>query len=130
MYFLQVSYTLQRSTDIFPFQRLVSNSFSSPHKRTKTKEEYFPSFVYENSILECCVADLPFINKFPSSSEDEWMHYRKLGLICADAYLLVNDLSTPSSFHFLQVMRDQIAMSRGLVKVPIVVATNKDGSCP
>ena len=104
---------------------MVTNSYKSEHKQTITKEEYFPSFVYENSILECRVVDLPVINQFPSSSDDEWMNYRHFGLLSADAYLLVYDLSTPSSFHFLQVIRDQIAMSRGLGKIPIVVAANK-----
>ena len=89
------------------------------------KEEYFPSFVYENSIVECRVVDLPVITKFPSTTDDEWHNYRHFGLRTADAYLLVYDLSTPTSFHFLQCTRDQIAMSRGLGEVPIVVAANK-----
>ena len=71
------------------------------------------------------MVDLPVISQFPSSSEDEWLNYRHFGLRGADAYLLVYDLSTHSSFHFLQVIRDQIAMSRGLGEVPIVVAANK-----
>ena len=65
------------------------------------------------------------ITKFPTSTDDEWQNYRHYGLRTADAYLLVYDLSTPSSFHFLQCTRDQIAMSRGLGEVPIVVAANK-----
>ena len=79
----------------------------------------------ETSLLECCVVDLPVIKKFPSSSEDEWENYRRYGLRSADAYLLVYDVTMPSSFTFLQHMREQIAMSIGLGDVPIVVAANK-----
>ena len=71
------------------------------------------------------MVDLPVVSKFPSNSDDEWENYRHFGLRSADAYLLVYDLSTPSSFHFIQCTRDQIAMSRGLGEVPIVVAANK-----
>ena len=89
------------------------------------KEEYFPNLVYETSILECRVIDLPVIEKFPATSEDEWQNYRHFGLRSADAYLLVYDVTTPSSFRFIQFVREQIAMSRGLGEVPIVVAANK-----
>jgi translation elongation factor EF-1alpha len=89
------------------------------------KEEYIPSYVYANSILECLVMDFPTINKFFSSSKDEWQNNRHFGLRSADAYLLVHDVSMPYSFHFLQCIRDQIAMSRGLGAVRIVVSANK-----
>ena len=69
--------------------------------------------------------DLPVIEKFPATSEDEWQNYRHFGLRSADAYLLVYDVTTPSSFRFIQFMREQIAMSRGLSDIPIVVAANK-----
>ena len=69
--------------------------------------------------------DLPKITKFPTSSEDEWQNYRHFGLRSADAYLLVYDVTSPSSFAFLQLIREQIAMSRGLGEVPLVVAANK-----
>ena len=65
------------------------------------------------------------IDKFPATSEDEWENYKHYGLRCADAYLLVYDVTKPSSFHFLQCIREQIAMFRGLGEVPIVVAANK-----
>ena len=107
------------------FQRLVSNSYVPAYKPTTTKGEYFPSLVLETSILECRLVDLPVINKFPTSSEEEWQNYRHFGLRSADAYLLVYDVTTPSSFRFIQFIREQIAMSRGLGEVPIVVAANK-----
>ena len=84
---------------------LFSVWFPTPSVSAQTNQDQrriFSKLCFENSILECCVADLPFINNFPNSSEDELTYYRNFGLLCADAYLLVNDLSTPSSFHFFQ----------------------------
>ena len=89
------------------------------------KEEFYPNLIYENSVLECRVLDLPKIDKFPSSAEDEWQNHRFCGLRTADAYLLVYDITKPSTFRYLQHIRDQIAISRGLCDVPIVVAANK-----
>ena len=103
----------------------MRNTFNTEEPSSTTKEEYFPNLVYESSILECRVTDLPKIDKFPASSEEEWEHNRHYGLRSADAYLLVYDVTRPSSFHFLQCIRDQIAMSRGLCEIPIVVAANK-----
>ena len=71
------------------------------------------------------MVDLPKVEKFPASSEDEWENHLHYGLRSADAYLLVYDVTRPSSFYYLQRIRDQIAMSRGLCEVPIVVASNK-----
>ena len=104
---------------------MVSNSFTSNYDPTRSKSEYFPNLVLETSILECRVVDLPAIDKFPTTSEDEWQNFRHYGLRSADAYLLVYDVTTPSSFRFLQLIREQIAMSRGLGEVPIVVVANK-----
>ena len=81
--------------------------------------------MFETTILECRLVDLPTIKQFPSSSEDEWENYRSYGLRSADAYLLVYDVTTPSSFRLLQYIREQIAMDRGLSQVPLVVAANK-----
>ena len=70
--------------------------------------------------------------------------YPNYGLRNADAYVLVYDVNSPSSFTFIQLIRftintlshctnihslcnsrDQIAMSRGLTDVPMIVVGNK-----
>ena len=109
----------------FSPQCLIRNSFNTSEPPTQRKEEYYPSLVYESSILECRVVDIPKVDKFPASSEDEWDNQLHYGLRNADAYLLVYDVTRPSSFQYLQQIRDQIAMSRGLCELPIVVAAAK-----
>lgn len=106
-------------------QRLVNNSYTGEHIPTLIKEEHYPSLVFESSILECKVVDLPPISNFPASSEEEWLQYRGFGLRSAHAYILVYDVTSPKSFMFLQFLREQIAISRGLSEVPMVVAANK-----
>ena len=104
---------------------MVYNSFSPIPTPTISKQEYFPSLVFDSSLLACKVVDLPAIKQFPTTPTDEWENYRSYGLGSADAYLLVYDVTTPSSFRLLQNIRDQIAMSRRLSQVSLVVAANK-----
>merc|ERR1719458_362977 len=106
-------------------QRLVNNSYSGEHTPTMVKKEHYPSLVFESSILECKVVDLPPISNFPASSEEEWVQYRHFGLRSAHAYILVYDVTSPKSFMFVQCLREQIAISRGLSEVPMIVAANK-----
>ena len=53
--------------------------------------------------------DLPVIESFPATSEDEWRLYPSYGLRTADAYLLVYDVTNPASFSFIQMIRSSIA---------------------
>ena len=103
----------------------MRNTFNDLEPTSAKKEEHFINLVYDSAILECKVLDLPKVESFPATSEDEWENHRFYGLRSADAYLMVYDVTKPSSFHFLQHIRDQIAISRGLCEVPIVVAGNK-----
>ena len=79
----------------------------------------------ETSIVECKLLDLPTIDKFPSTSEQEWNNYRHFGLRSAHSYLLVYDVTSVTSFHYIQSIRDQILASRGLTDIPIIVAATK-----
>ena len=51
------------------------------------------------------MVDLPVIESFPATSEDEWRLYPSYGLRTADAYLLVYDVTNPASFSFIQMIR-------------------------
>ena len=79
----------------------------------------------DTSVVECKLLDLPTINMFPSSSEQEWKDYRHFGLRSAHSYLLVYDVTSVTSFHYIQSIRDQIVASRGITDIPIIVAANK-----
>ena len=79
----------------------------------------------DTSIVECKLLDLPTIDKFPSTTEQEWKNYRHFGLRSAHSYILVYDVSSVASFYYIQRIRDQIVASRGLADIPIIVAANK-----
>lgn len=111
-------------------KRFVSNSYEIEHIPTKTRCDYYPSLVYDCSIIECRVVDLPVIDNFPTTSDDEWSRYPNFGLRNADAYILVYDVTNTDSFNFLQLLREQIAMSRGLTDVPMIVVANKTDLMP
>jgi GTPase SAR1 family protein len=99
---------------------LVENSFFSIPTPTLSKQEYFPSLVFETSILECRLVDLPAINELKMNGRTTGaMDYVVQMLPCWSM------ITTPSSFRLLQNIRDQIDMSRGLSEVPIVVVANK-----
>merc|ERR1719225_723322 len=56
-------------------KRFAVNQFSGQHVPTIRKQEYFPSLVYDCSIVECRVLDLPAISVFPATTEEEWLNY-------------------------------------------------------
>ncbi len=82
---------------ISPFQRFVTNDFSSEHVRSTAKKEYFPTLVLNDSVFELKVTDLPPLPFFPESTDAEWAHFRFYGLRTAAAYLLVYDAAAPSA---------------------------------
>lgn len=75
---------------------------------------------------QCRVVDIPVIENFPATSEDEWSRfvlcifstprkyifscrYPNYGLRNADAYLLVYDMSTPDSFNYITFIRSVVS---------------------
>ena len=77
------------------------------------------------SLFELKLIDLPVIPFFPPDSFSEWSDYRFYGLRSASAYLLVYDVSVPSSFHFIKAIREQIYESRDMTNIPVIVVANK-----
>lgn len=109
----------------FLAQRFVGNEFSSEHRKTKKKVEHFPSLILNESLFELKLIDLPVIPFFPPDSLTEWTDYRFFGLRSASAYLLVYDVSVPSSFHFVKAIREQMYESRDMTNIPVIVVANK-----
>ena len=62
---------------------------------------------------------------FPANSLYEWTDYRGYGLRSASAYVLVYDVTNDDSFQYVRNIHDQIAESRDLHDVPLVVVGNK-----
>ena len=55
----------------------------------------------------------------------EWSDYRYFGLRSASAYLLVYDVSVPSTFSFIKALREQMYESRDMANIPVIVVANK-----
>ena len=68
---------------------------------------------------------MPVIPFFPPDSMVEWSDYRYYGLRSASAYLLVYDVSVPSTFSFIKALREQMYESRDMANIPVIVIANK-----
>ena len=55
----------------------------------------------------------------------EWSDYRYFALRSASAYLLVYDVSVPSTFSFIKALREQMYESRDMANIPVIVIANK-----
>ena len=103
----------------------MTNEFNEEHRKTKKKSEHFPSLILNESLFELKLIDLPVIPFFPPDSLSEWTDYRFYGLRSAAAYILVYDVSVPSSFHFVKAIREQMYESRDMTNIPVIVVANK-----
>ena len=90
-----------------------------------TKQVYYPSMVLDHNILECKLLDLPTINRFPSTREEEWTKYRHFSLHSAHSFILVYDVTSAQSFTHIQSIREQILAVKYLADIPIIVVANK-----
>ncbi len=109
----------------FALQRFVANEFVNEHRKTKKKVEHFPSLILNENLFELKLIDLPVIPFFPQDSLTEWTDYRFYGLRSASAYLLVYDVSSPASFHFVKAIREQMYETRDMTNIPVIVVANK-----
>ena len=80
---------------------------------------------FSDSLFELKLIDLPVIPFFPPDSMVEWSDYRFFGLRSASAYLLVYDVSVPSTFSFVKALREQMYESRDMANIPVIVVANK-----
>ena len=113
------------NTTSFHFQRFISNDFSPSHHLSKRKKEYYPSLILNESLFELKVIDLPVVPYFPPDSIAEWTDFKYYGLRSASAYILVYDVSAPSTFQFIKTLREQMFETRDMTNVPLLVVANK-----
>lgn len=92
---------------------------------TEDKHTYFPSVITNDRLYQLKITDLPPITSFPADSYHEWANYRFYGLRNATAYIMVFDLSDVDTFKYVRSMREQIAESRDIRNVPLLVVGNK-----
>lgn len=55
-----------------------------------------------SNLYQVKLIDMPTISYFPSNAFCEWTDYRGCALRSASAYVLVFDLTSPSSFHYVK----------------------------
>lgn len=106
-------------------QQFVWNEFSDEYVSTSRKHTYYPSVIINDHLYELKISDLPAIPYFPVNSYYEWTDYRFYGLRSATAYILVFDLSNVDTFQYIRTLREQIAESRDIRSVPLLVVGNK-----
>ncbi|XP_046682050.1 ras-like protein family member 10B [Homalodisca vitripennis] len=106
-------------------QQFVWNDFSDEYVSTSRKHTYYPSVIINDHLYELKISDLPAITYFPVNSYYEWTDFRFYGLRSATAYILVFDLSNVDTFQYIRTLREQIAESRDIRNVPLLVVGNK-----
>lgn len=107
------------------FQQFVWNHFNEEYVSSKTKHVYYSSVIFNEHVYQLKITDVPTIEYFPKNSFVEWTDFRFYGLRNANAYIFVFDLSNLDTFQYIRIIRDQIAESRDLKNVPILIIGNK-----
>lgn len=107
------------------FQQFVWNEFSDCYVPTTRKQTYFPTVIINDHLYEINLSDVPVISYFPGNSFYEWSDFRFYGLRSATAYVLVYDLSNAETFQYIRTLREQMAESRDMRNVPLLVVGNK-----
>lgn len=106
-------------------QQFVWNEFKEQYAATENKTTYYPTVIINGHLYELKISDIPVISYFPHNSFSEWADYRFYGLRSATAYVLVYDLTNTESFQYIRSMREQMAESRDMRNVPVLVVGNK-----
>lgn len=101
------------------------NHFNEENASTRTKHVYYSSVIFNEHIYQLKITDMPSISNFPADSYVEWTDFRCYGLRNANAYIFVFDLSNLETFQYIRIIRDQIAESRDIKNVPILIIGNK-----
>ena len=68
---------------------------------------------------------MPVVPYFPPDSIAEWTDFKYYGLRSASAYILVYDVSVPSTFQFIKTLREQMFETRDMTNIPVLVVANK-----
>ncbi|XP_071448213.1 uncharacterized protein [Hetaerina americana] len=107
-------------------QQFVWNDYCERYYPTDRRHTYYPSVVINGRLYDLKISDLPPVPYFPVDSLLEWTDYRSYGLRSATAYVLVFDLSNAAdTFRHIKCLREQMAGSRDMRNVPVVVVGNK-----
>ncbi|VEL38373.1 unnamed protein product [Protopolystoma xenopodis] len=85
---------------------------------------YYPVVLFNDCLVNLRLIDCPpLLGHFPVSSLDEWTDYPGWSLRSAAAFILVFDIASDDSFHYLRQLREKIIAAG--TDVPMVVVANK-----
>ena len=62
---------------------------------------------------------------FPPDNMAEFLDFKYYGLRSASAYILVYDVTAPSTFQFIKTLREQMLEARDMTNIPVLVVANK-----
>lgn len=126
-------------------EQLLKNNFDSLYRPTnQSGETSIFSVLMNSNLYQVKIIDMPMISYFPANSFYEWTDYRQCALRNANGYLLVFDLTSPGSFHYIKgiccelwcfanntiaVIRDQLFESRNMQNIPVWIVGNKADLC-
>ncbi|KAI1302304.1 Ras-like protein family member 10B [Halotydeus destructor] len=96
---------------------------------TARNNVYSVTVVSNDVIYQFKLIDMPAISYFPTNALQEWTDHKGLTVRSAHGYLLVFDLSSPATFQYLKMIREQLFESRNMQNVPIFVVGNKADLC-
>ncbi|XP_061459009.1 ras-like protein family member 10A [Rhineura floridana] len=108
-------------------RQFLYHDFTETYSPTKRRCTYRPSVVFNGSMYDLKIMDVPHLTAFPANSSQEWSDLKSRGLRNTDAYILVYDICSPESFEYVKMIRQQIQENRmgSAGEVPIIVVGNK-----
>ncbi len=84
-------------------EQFIYNNFDGNHRPTKLSgDTYNFSVIINSNLYHIKILDMPMISYFPTNSFYEWTDYRLCALRTAHAYVIVFDLTSPGSFHYVK----------------------------
>lgn len=116
----------------WPPNRRLLNPLEANLQRQSIKH-FSVNYINNLELYEISIIDMPPIEPmaFPTSSLIEWTLFKgRSHLLTADAYLLVFDLTRPSTIQYIKMLRDKIFESREMSQIPVYVVANKADLCP
>ncbi|OCU01629.1 ras-like protein family member 10B [Xenopus laevis] len=107
-------------------QRFVAQEFPEEYTPTEHRELHQASTVLSGRLYELHILDVPHMHRYPGTAGQEWMDPRFRGLRNSRAFILVFDICSPESFHYVKVLRQQILDSTSKSPLIVVVGNKRD----
>lgn len=102
-------------------QQFIENHFDVSHRPTRhSGDTYSFSVIMNSNLYQVKIIDMPMINYFPTNTYLEWTDYRQCALRNAHGYLIVFDLTSPGSFHYVKGMFPFLLVSFRLFSLSLI----------